>query len=115
MKSPAASRLLKPLAAILLAIASASCGVVKPAAKKAPPSDVPVSAETRQQALAKIQQNFIKQGTRTRFFPGGKNDGWIEEIKFVKLEEVRTENIEGGKSRIVVREIRHVTRWKTYN
>jgi hypothetical protein len=114
MKRPIFSRLLKPLAALAI-LASAACGVVKPVEKEAPASDVPVSAASRQQALDSIQKDFVKQGTRTRTFPGGANDGWIEEIKFLKLEEVRTENLKGGKHRIVCRETRQVTRWKTYN
>lgn len=114
MKRQSASHLLKPLAALAI-LASAACGVVKPVEKEAPASDVQVAASTRQQALAAIQKDFVKQGARIRNYPGGPNDGWTEEIKFLKLEEVKTENLKGGKSRIIVRETRQVTRWKTYN
>ena len=109
-KSPA-TRMLKPLAA-LLALSAAACSPVAPAA---PPSDMQVSASTRQQALALIEKDLLKQGTRARTYAGGPNDGWIEEVNFLKLEEVRTEPVKGGKHRLVCRETREIRRWKTYS
>jgi len=115
MNRPAVRRLLKPLAAIALITASVSCGPVKSVERDAPASDIPVSASTRGQALEAIRKDFVKQGTRIRNFRGGANDGWIEELKFISLEEVKTENLKGGKSRMIVRETHQVSRWKTYN
>lgn len=114
MKSTSAARLLKPLAA-LFALSAAACSAVKPAKSESPPAEVQVSASTRQQAVALIEKDLLKKGTRARNYAGGANDGWVEEIKFLKLEEVKTEPLKGGKHRITCRETRQVSRWKTYN
>ena len=82
------------------------------------PAVAKVTATTRQDAIAKIEESLRKKPEQ-RVFKAPGDHGWIEEHELVNVEDIGIEPVRAGKPKIpmtqmTVRITSKVTRWKTY-